>query len=87
MVEAAHITSYRTSGDDYDLTVLMYQGPATGTLQPERGSDAAWFEVDAIPDPHPALRRQLLDAAARSDDEAAIAGALQESGITMERLD
>lgn len=84
---ASYVAGYRTSGDDYDLTVLMYQGPATGTLQPERGSDAAWFDVDAIPDPHPALRRQLYDADVRADDDASIAAALLDAGITMERLD
>jgi 8-oxo-dGTP diphosphatase len=86
LTDAAYVTAYRTSGDGYDLSVLLYAGPATGTLVPERGGDARWFAVDAIPDPHPALRRQLLDAGARQDDERAVEAALSEAGINMERL-
>src|SRR5207248_7714484 len=59
MTDAAYVAGYRTSGEGYDLTVLMYRGPATGSLAPELGSDAQWFEVEAIPDTHPALRRPL----------------------------
>ena len=87
MTDASYVAGYRTRGDGYDLTVLIYRGPASGTLLAERGSDAAWFEVDAIPDPHPALRRQLFDADVRADDDGSIAAALRAAGITMERLD
>jgi 8-oxo-dGTP diphosphatase len=86
MADAAYVAGYRTSGDGYDLTVLMYRGPATGTLAPERGSDARWFDVETIPDPHPALRRQLHDAGVRNDDDAAIDAALADAAIGMERL-
>ena len=57
-----------------------------GTLVPERGSDARWFDVDAIPDPHPVLRRQLFDADVGGDDPAAIDAALARSDIRMEKL-
>ena len=87
MTDAVYVTGYRTSGDGYDLTVLMYRGPAEGTLVAERGSDARWFEVDAIPDPHPALRRQLLDGGVGTDDDDRIDAALGDAGVTMERLD
>jgi hypothetical protein len=53
---------------------------------PERGSDARWFEIDAIPDPHPALRRRLHDAEVGTDDEAAIDAALAAAAIGMDRL-
>ena len=86
MTDATYVTGYRTHGDGYDLTVLMYRGPATGTLVPERGSDARWVAADAIHDPHPALRRQLSDAGVRPDDLRAIEAALAAAGITMERL-
>ena len=86
MTDAVYVTGYRTSGDGYDLTVLMYRGPAEGNLVPERGSDARWFAVDAIPDPHPALRRQLLDAGVGKDDDAAIDSALSAADIEMARL-
>lgn len=85
--EATYIAGYRTSGDGYDLTVLLYGGPATGTPVPEAGSAVRWFDVDAIPDPHPALRRQLLDAGVGHDERAAIESALAASDIRMERLD
>lgn len=86
LADAAYVTGYRTSGVGYDLTVLMYRGPADGTLVAERGSDVRWFDVDAIPDPHPALRRQLLDAGIGTDTDAAIEAALRGSGIEMARI-
>jgi 8-oxo-dGTP diphosphatase len=86
MTDAVYVAGYRTSGDGYDLSVLMYRGPATGTLVPERGSDAGWFDADGIPDPHPALRRQLHDAGVGRDDGAAIEAALEAAGIEMARL-
>ena len=86
MTDAVYVAGYRTSGDGYDLTVLMYRGPATGTLAAERGSETRWFEPDAIADPHPALRRQLRDAEVGRDDDAAIEAALEAAGIDMARL-
>jgi len=86
MTDAVYVTGYRTSGEGYDLTVLMYRGPAEGTLVAERGSDVRWFDVASIPDPHPALRRQLLDAGVGQDADAAIASALNTAGVVMERL-
>ena len=83
MTDPAYVAGYRTSGDGYDLTVLMYRGPATGALVPERGSEVRWFDIDAIPDPHPALRRQLADAGLAVDDEASVAAALDRAGITI----
>ena len=83
---ATYIAGYRTSGDGYDLRVLMYRGDAAGLIVPERGSDARWFEVGAIPEPHPALRRQLLDAAVLDGDSTKIDVALSDAGIQMERL-
>src|SRR5205085_10229845 len=55
MTDAVYVAGYRTSGDGYDLTVLMYRGPAQGIVVPEHSSDAAWFDPASIPDPHPAL--------------------------------
>lgn len=86
MTDAVYVTGYRTSGDGYELTVLLYRGPATGTLVPERGSDARWFEVDAIPDPHPALRRELLDAGVGDEAASDVEAALAAAGIGMAAL-
>jgi 8-oxo-dGTP diphosphatase len=85
LTDATYVAGYRTSGEGYDITVLMYRGPTTGTLVPERGSDARWFDVGAIPDPHPALRRQLLDAGVGDDDDSAIGAALAAARIVMDR--
>jgi len=32
MTDAVYVAGYRTSGEGYELTVLMYRGPATGSL-------------------------------------------------------
>ena len=84
--DATYLAGYRTSGDGYDITVLLYAGPASGALVAERGSDAMWFDPAAIPDRHPALRRQLFDAAVGRDDARAIEAALAAAGIRMDRL-
>ncbi len=83
MTDAVFVTGYRTSGHGYDMTVLMYRGPAEGMVVPEPGSDTRWFAPDAIPDPHPALRRQLFDADVGSDDAASIGAALAAADIEM----
>lgn len=90
LTDATYVAGYRTASEppgDYELTVLLYRGPADGTLIAEPGSDARWFDVADIPLPHPALRRQLFDANVGSDDDAAIADALAAAGIRMERSD
>jgi 8-oxo-dGTP diphosphatase len=86
MTEAVYVAGYRTSADGDDITVLMYRGPAAGMLVAERGSDARWFDAGAIPEPHPALRRQLFDAGVGQDDERAVDAALAAAGVRMERL-
>jgi 8-oxo-dGTP diphosphatase len=83
------IATYQTRSDppgDYDMTVFLYLVTATGALRPETGSRVEWFAPAEIPDPHPALRRQLFDAGIGSDDEGRIEVALREAGIQMERL-
>jgi len=50
------------------------------------GSDARWFDVSAIPAPHPALRLELRDAGIWTGDPADIAEALREAGIEMTAL-
>lgn len=83
------IATYQTRSEppgDYDMTVLMYEVTATGELKAEAGSKVAWFVPADIPDPHPALRRQLFDAGVGVDDDAAIEDALRDAGIRMERI-
>lgn len=83
MSDATYVGGYQTSGDGYDLTVLMYRGSATGSLAPETGGDARWFDPSAIGDPHPVLRRELLDGRVRDDDERAVEAALSAAGVRM----
>lgn len=83
------IATYQTRSEppgDYDVTVFMYEVTATGELKAEAGSEVAWFLPADIPDPHPALRRQLFDAGVLVDDDAAIEDTLRDAGIQMERL-
>lgn len=90
LTDAAYVAGYRTASEppgDHDLTVLLYRGTARGTLVPEHGSAAQWFDIADIPVPHPALRRQLFDANVGSDEDDAIDGALAAAGIRMERSD
>ena len=87
LTDASYVAGYRTSGDGYDITVLMYQGSVAGTLVPEHGGVASWFEPGHIPDAHPALRRQLFDAGVCPDDDVSIAAALRDAGIEMRQLD
>ena len=87
LTDAHYVAGYRTSGDGYDITVLLYQGSVTGTLVPEHGGAASWFEPGGIPDPHPALRRQLFDTGVRPDDDVSIRAALHDAGIKMRPLD
>lgn len=70
----------------YDLVVILYALDASGTLIAETGSDARWFDPARLADPHPTLRRALLDAGLRDDDPEAIEAALATAGIRMERL-
>lgn len=83
------IAAYQTRSEppgDFDMTVFMFDVAARGELRAEAGSKVAWFVAEAIPDPHPALRRQLFDAGVGQDDERAIDDALSAAGIRMERL-
>ncbi|MEA2662452.1 MAG: 8-oxo-dGTP diphosphatase [Chloroflexota bacterium] len=86
MTDATYVAGYRTSGDGYDLTVLVYTGPAAGSLVAESGSDVGWFAPETITDPHPALQRQLHDTGVLTGDSAAIDVALSGAGIRMEPL-
>lgn len=88
LADGALVCAYavRVPSDERERTVFLFRATASGTVRPERGSDARWFAPGAIPEPHPALRRELFDAGARSDEEAAIERALGKAGITMTRL-
>jgi 8-oxo-dGTP diphosphatase len=83
------VAVYQTRSDPsgaFDMTVFMYDMKAEGELKAERGSDVRWFDAASIPNPHPALRRQLFDAGIGRDSEAEIVDALATAGIAMERL-
>lgn len=80
---------YETRSDPpgrFDIVVFLYQVIATGALQAESGSEVRWFDPEGLADPHPTLRRALLDAGVRADDPLAIDAALTAAGIRMDRL-
>ncbi len=69
-----------------DVVLFLYRGSATGSVTAEAGSEARWWDLAALADPHPALRRELRDCDIGADDPAAIDAALAVAGIVMERL-
>jgi len=71
----------------YDIALFLYRGTASGTLTPEPGGEARWWDPALLPDPHPALRQELHDAGIGSDDPASIRASLAAAGIALERLD
>lgn len=70
----------------YDIALFLYRGTASGTLRPEPGGAARWWDPAEIIDPHPALRQELHDAGIGSDDPRSIRAALAAAGIALERL-
>lgn len=71
----------------YDLGLFLYRGTVSGTLSPEPGGEARWWDPELLPDPHPALRQELHDAGIGKDDPASISAALAAAGIALQRLD
>lgn len=80
---------YQTRSDPpgtFDVVVFLYQVIATGALRGESGSEVRWFDPEGLADPHPTLRRALLDADVRADDPRSIDAALAAARIRMDRL-
>ncbi len=70
---------------DFRAVVHLFRGIAVGDPRPEPGSAVRW----AHPRDHgfhPALRRELVDARLRQEDEVALSEALRSTNVTMRRV-
>lgn len=81
------VTRYeaRWPDDGFVGSVHLFHGLARGEARPETGSAVRWADPNDIADAHPALRRALVDAALRDDDETAIADAFARIAMEMRR--
>lgn len=70
---------------DFKALVHLFRATATGEPRPENGSAVRWSApTDA--GFHPALRRELVDAGLRTEDEGALTSALRATNVTMRRV-
>ena len=70
---------------DFKALVHLFRARAIGQPRPENGSAVRWSApTDA--GFHPALRRELVDAGLRAEDEAALASAMRATNVTMRRV-
>jgi len=85
--ELAAVARYDVAwpGDGFKGKVHIFRASARGEARPETGSAIRWADPNDIADVHPALRRELLDAGLRRDDDAAIASALRDIAMEMRR--
>ena len=85
--QVAPVASYEVDErtQDFKALVHLFRGTAIGEARPEKGSAVRW----AMPGDagfHPALRRELVDAGLRTEDEAALANAMRATNVTMRRV-
>jgi ADP-ribose pyrophosphatase YjhB (NUDIX family) len=72
------------STQDFKALVHLFRARALGEPRPENGSAVRWSApTDA--GFHPALRRELVDAGLRSEDDGALEAALRATNVTMRR--
>ena len=71
---------------DFRALVHLYRGTALGQPRAEHGSAVRWAAPTGAGF-HPALRRELADVGLRTEDEAALEGALRRTNVSMRRLD
>ncbi|HYK97771.1 MAG TPA: NUDIX hydrolase, partial [Candidatus Acidoferrales bacterium] len=70
---------------DFKALVHLFRARAIGEPRPEDGSAVRWSApTDA--GFHPALRRELVDAGLRVEDERALEAALRATNVTMRRV-
>jgi 8-oxo-dGTP diphosphatase len=84
----APIAAYEVdeSTQDFKALVHLFRARAIGEPRPENGSAVRWSApTDA--GFHPALRRELVDAGLRVEEERALDAALRATNVTMRRID
>jgi len=69
---------------DFKALVHLFRARAIGEPRPEDGSAVRWA-IPADAGFHPALRRELVDAGLRTEDERMLAQALAVTNVTMRR--
>ena len=85
--ELRHIAAYEVDErtQDFRALVHLFRARATGEPRPENGSAVRWSSPGDTGF-HPALRRELADAALRVEDENALAQALAATNVSMRRV-
>ena len=85
--ELRHVAAYEVDErtQDFRALVHLFRARATGEPRPENGSAVRWSPPGDTGF-HPALRRELVDAALRVEDENALAQALAATNVTMRRV-
>ena len=85
--ELRHVAAYEVDErtQDFRALVHLFRARATGEPRPENGSAVRWSSPGDTGF-HPALRRELADAALRVEDENALAQALAATNVSMRRV-
>jgi ADP-ribose pyrophosphatase YjhB (NUDIX family) len=83
-----HVATYEVDEhtEHFMALVHLYRATARGEARPEDGSAVRWASP-AEAGYHPALRRELVDAGVRSEDEGALRRALGLTNLSMRRVD
>ena len=87
LADIARVATYEVDErtQDFKALVHLFRARAIGEPRAEDGSAVRW----ATPSDsgfHPALRRELVDARLRVEDERSLERALQSSSVTMRRV-
>ena len=69
---------------DFKALVHLFRARAIGEPRPEDGSAVRWA-MPADAGVHPALRRELVDAGLRTEDERSLSSALRVTSVSMRR--
>lgn len=82
-----HVATYEVDErtQDFRALVHLYRGTAMGQPRAEPGSAVRW-SAPTDGGFHPALRRELVDAGLRVEDERALEDALSATNVRMRRV-
>ena len=88
LADLAPVATYEVDErtQDFKALVHLFRAKAIGDARAEPGSAFRWVSA-ADGGFHPALRRELVDAGLRSEDDRALESALRATNVTMRRVD